>query len=409
MDRKKVLGIVMAGGRGTRLQPLTQSRAKAAVPFAGRYRLIDFVLSNLINSKICAIYILTQSLSQSLLNHINRDWQFGGLLPDQFIIPVPAQMQTGEKWYQGTADAIFQNINLIENFRPDLVVVFGADHVYRMDVQQMIEYHLSRKAKVTVAVNPLPANQASSFGIVEVSNDFRVIDFQEKPDNPKAMPGNPKAALVSMGNYIFDADFLMDELKKDASEQSDHDFGKAILPSLIGREDVYAYNFQDNKVPGENNGKKNYWRDVGTIESYYDANMELKSVFPDFNLYNKQWQIRTVSYGDPPAKFAVDEYGIQGEAVSSVICEGCIVSGGSVKHSIVGPNVFIDSGSTVEDSILLSWVGVGRRVRVRKAIIDKNVMIPAGTQIGFNLAEDRKRFTVTDSGLVVIPKNYVFA
>ena len=409
MKNAKVLGLIIAGGRGIRLYPLTQTRCKAAVPFAGRYRLIDFVLSNFINSHICAVYVLTQFLSQSLLNHINKDWEFGGLLDDHFIVPVPAQMQLGEKWYQGTADAIYQNINLIENFNPDLVAVFGADHVYRMDIQQMIDYHIAKRAKATVAVNPLPLSDASQMGVVEIDNDFRVMNFQEKPSNPKAMPGNPSMSLVSMGNYIFDPSFLVDELKKDAQLETDHDFGKVILPSLIGREDIYAYNFQENKVPGESADRPNYWRDVGTIDSYYEANMDLRSVYPQFNMYNKKWPIRTVSYGDPPAKFSLDEQKNPGIATSSIICYGSIISGGKVTDTILGPNVYVDAKTTVESSIILSWVEIGKRVKIRNAIIDKNVRIPDGTTIGYNLAEDKKRFHVTDSGIVVVPKNYVFS
>lgn len=408
MANKRVLGIILAGGKGARLHPLTQSRTKAAVLFGGKYRLIDFVLSNFINSQIYSIYILTQFLSQSLLNHIKEGWQFGSLLSDHFIIPVPAQMQNGERWYQGTADAIYQNIELIKNCNPDIVAIFGADHVYRMDIRQMVEYHVEREAKVTIAVNPVPAIGASSFGVIEIDRDYRIIDFQEKPEKPKSVPDNPNISLASMGNYLFETSYLLEEVIKDAREESEHDFGKAILPKLVGRDKVYAYNFQDNKVPGEINFESNYWKDVGTIEAYYESNMDLKSVYPKFNLYNNKWPLRTASHSDPPAKFVVDEKGIEGRALRSVISEGCIISGGTVIDSVLGRNVTVDSNALVEDSILLNNVEVGKGVKIKKAIIDKNIIIPENATVGYNLEEDRKKFRVTNSGIVVIPKNYVF-
>ena len=407
MKSKKVLAIIMAGGKGSRLHPLTSHRSKAAVLFGGKYRLIDFVLSNFINSGIYAIYVLTQFKAQSLLNHIKEGWQFGSLLADHFIIPVPAQMQNGDKWYLGTADAIYQNINLIEDFSPDLVAIFGADHVYRMDIQQMINFHLEKNAKVTVAVNPVPCAEANSFGIVEVDRDYRIVHFEEKPTSPRCMLDNPHLALASMGNYIFDAGFLAQELNRDAQRESEHDFGKAVLPSLIGKE-VYAYNYQTNKIPGENNGRPNYWKDVGTIESYYEANMELRSVYPWFNLYNKKWPLKTVSYSDPPAKFVVDHLGTHGEAFNSIISEGCIVSGGKVFNSVLGRNVFVDSQSLIEDSIVSSQVQIGKGAKIKNAIIDKNVRLPEGIQIGYRLEDDRKKFHVSDSGIVVIPKGHKF-
>jgi len=399
----------MAGGRGARLHPLTAGRSKAAVLFGGKYRLIDFALSNFINSNIYAVYVLTQFMSQSLLNHIKMAWQFGSVVSDHFVIPVPAQMQVGEKWYQGTADAIYQNINLIQSFNPDVVAIFGADHVYRMDIQQMVDFHFEKNAKVTVAVNPQPLNQAREMGVVQTNGNSRVVNFTEKPENPTPMESDPTKALVSMGNYLFDPKFLVEVLIKDALKETEHDFGKVILPSVIGKETVYAYNFQDNKVPGENPHAPSYWKDVGTIDSFYEANMDLRSVFPAFNLYNTKWPIRTISYGDPPAKFAVDEFVDEGKALSSIVSEGCIVSGGRVFNSILAPNIYVDSRAHVENSIVLSWSRVGKRAKVRRAIIDKYVNIPDDTMIGYNLEEDKKRFHVTDSGIVVIPKNYSFA
>ncbi len=322
----RTLALVMAGGQGTRLHPLTRDRAKPAVPFGGKYRIIDFVLSNLVNSGIYAIYVLVQWRSQSLIEHLKDGWQFGGMLPDHFVIPVPAQMRMGELWYQGTADAIFQNLNLIDDTKPDLVAVFGADHIYRMDIQQMIEFHMERKAAVTVATLPVSVDEADQFGIVKVDSGLRVSGFVEKPSNPPQMPGAPGRSLASMGNYLFSPEVLREALIEDSiNEKSNRDFGRDLIPALINRVPVYAYNFMTNRIRGDSEVNLSYWRDVGTLDAYYEANMDLRDARPHLNLYNAYWPLRTAYYDQPPAKFVFDENGRRGLALHSVIGEGCIV------------------------------------------------------------------------------------
>lgn len=395
----------MAGGQGTRLHPLTRDRAKPAVPFGGKYRIIDFVLSNFINSGIYAIYVLVQWRSQSLIEHLKDGWQFGGMLPNHFVIPVPAQMRMGETWYQGTADAIFQNLNLIDDTKPDLVAVFGADHIYRMDIQQMIEFHMDRKAAVTVATLPVAVDEANQFGIVQVDSGLRVSGFVEKPDNPPQMPGAPGRSLASMGNYLFNPQVLREALIEDSiKENSNHDFGRDLLPALINRVPVYAYNFMTNRIRGDSELNLSYWRDVGTLDAYFEANMDLRDARPHLNLYNPLWPLRTAYFDQPPAKFVFDENGRRGLALHSVISEGCIVSGGAIRNSVLGRSVFVHSYSLVEDSVIMDYAEIGRHVKIRRAIIDKNVYVPEGEEIGYDLERDRQRFFVTDSGLVVIPK-----
>ena len=396
----------MAGGQGTRLHPLTRDRAKPAVPFGGKYRIIDFVLSNLANSGIYAIYILVQWRSQSLIEHLKDGWQFGGMLPDHFVVPVPAQMRLGESWYQGTGDAIFQNLNLIDDFKPDLVAVFGADHIYRMDIQQMIDFHVERKSAVTIATFPVALEEANQFGVLEVDSDLRVRGFEEKPDRiPDSMPGAPGRCLASMGNYLFHPAILREALIEDSTRNgSKHDFGHDLIPALINRIPVYAYNFMTNHIRGDSELNLSYWRDVGTLDAYYEANMDLRDARPHLNLYNPYWPLRTAYYDQPPAKFVFDENGRRGTALHSVISEGCIVSGGTVRNSVLGRSVFVHSYSHVEDSVVMDYSEIGRHARVRRAIIDKNVYVPEGEEIGYDLERDRQRFFVTDSGLVVIPK-----
>jgi glucose-1-phosphate adenylyltransferase len=396
----------MAGGQGTRLHPLTRDRAKPAVPFGGKYRIIDFVLSSLVNSGIYAIYILVQWRSQSLIEHLKDGWQFGGMLPDHFVIPVPAQMRLGETWYQGTADAIFQNLNLMSDFQPDLVAVFGADHIYRMDIQQMISFHLDRKAAVSVATLPVPVEEAGQFGVLEVDSGLRVVGFQEKPQRaPSPLPGAPGKCLASMGNYLFHPEVLRQALIDDStSGGSRHDFGHDLIPSLIDRVPVYAYNFMTNRIRGDSEVNLSYWRDVGTLDAYFEANMDLRDAQPHLDLYNPHWPLRTAYYNQPPAKFVFDENGRRGQALHSVISEGCIVSGGTVRNSVLGREVFIHSYSHVEDSVVMDYAEIGRHARIRRAIIDKYVNVPDGEEIGYDLERDRQRFFVTDSGLVVIPK-----
>ena len=400
----RVLAFVLAGGKGTRLYPLTKERAKPAVPFGGRYRLIDFVLSNLINSGIYSTYVLIQFKSQSLLQHIRDGWDFGGLLKNQFIIPVPAQMRSaGETWYRGTADAVYQNINLIEQADPHLVCIFGADHIYRMNIREMIEYHEQKRSQITVAAIPVPKAEAREFGVIECSHDGRITGFHEKSDNPPTMPGNPEMCLASMGNYIFSTGMLLKELYDDAAnESSSHDFGRDILPSLVGKVDMFAYDFNTNRIPGDPPSSVAYWRDVGTIDAYYDANMDLRDVAPALNLYNREWRLRTAGFEDPPAKFVFDQEGRRGSAVDSIVSGGSILSGGQVKGSILGRGVRVHTGAEVEDSILFDNVDIGRHAKVRRAILDKNVRIPEGTTIGYDLEVDKKRFYVTDSGIVVV-------
>jgi glucose-1-phosphate adenylyltransferase len=401
----RTLALIMAGGHGTRLHPLTRDRAKPAVPFGGKYRIIDFVLSNFINSGIYAIYVLVQWRSQSLIEHLKDGWQFGGMLPDHFVIPVPAQMRMGETWYQGTADAIFQNLNLIDDTKPDLVAVFGADHIYRMDIQQMIEFHMDRKAAVTVATLPVAVDEANQFGIVQVDSGLRVSSFVEKPDNPPQMPGAPGRSLASMGNYLFNPEVLREALIEDSiKDNSNHDFGRDLIPALINRVPVYAYNFMTNRIRGDRELNLSYWRDVGTLDAYYEANMDLRDARPHLNLYNPLWPLRTAYFDQPPAKFVFDENGRRGLAIHSVISEGCIVSGGAIRNSVLGRSVFVHSYSLVEDSVIMDYVEIGRHAKIRRAIIDKNVYVPEGEEIGYDLARDRERFFVTDSGLVVIPK-----
>ncbi len=394
----------MAGGKGTRLHPLTRDRAKPAVPFGGKYRIIDFVLSNFINSGIYSIYVLTQFLSQSLTEHLQYAWAFTSVLKEHFIIPVPAQMRTGGAWYSGTADAIYQNLNLIRESRPHLVCIFGGDHVYRMDIGQMIAFHEKMEADCTVAGITVEIEKAHQFGVVQIDDDGRILGFQEKPANPTPIPGDPTRALASMGNYIFDCRTLINALELDAANPaSSHDFGKDILPNMIGDKRVYCYDFTTNKVPGEK-GPNTYWRDVGTLESYYDATMDLRDIVPAFNMYNRQWPIRTARFDDPPAKFVHDAENRTGRAINSMVSEGSILSGCTVRNCVVGRNVKIHSFAEITDSIIFDNVEIGRNARVHRAIIDKNVKIPDGARIGLDNAVDKQNFFVSESGIVVIPK-----
>jgi glucose-1-phosphate adenylyltransferase len=402
--RLSVLGIVLAGGKGTRLWPLTKERAKPAVPFGGKYRIIDFVLSNFINSGIYSVYVLTQFRSQSLLQHLSEGWQFGGMLRSQFVIPVPAQMRSAdETWYQGTADAIYQNINLVEQSAPDVVAIFGGDHIYRMNITSMIEYHLQKKAEVTVAAVPAPRETAGEFGVVEASADGRILAFHEKNPNAPPMPGDAERVFASMGNYVFSTATLLQLLRVDAAnEESKHDFGHDILPKLTGQAEIYAYDFQTNRIPGEADDAEPYWRDVGTIDAYYDANMDLRSVSPALNLFNRAWPLRSSSYADPPAKFTFDDEDRRGQAIDSIVSGGCILSGGMVRNSILGRHVRVHTGALVEDSIIMDNCDIGRRAKVRRAILDKNVRVPADAIIGYDLEADRARCFVTESGIVVL-------
>jgi glucose-1-phosphate adenylyltransferase len=400
-----VLAMVMAGGRGERLYPLTRDRTKPAVPFGGKYRLIDFVLSNMINSDIHSIYVLTQFKSQSLTEHILENWRLGTILERHFILPVPAQMRRGETWYRGTADAIYQNAHLIRNHKPEIVAIFGADHIYKMNIRDMMEYHREKEADVTVAAIPYPKSESRSYGVIEVDESWRVKGFQEKPEEPARIPGKPDLILASMGNYFFNSEVLLEVLETDAKSESTHDFGRDILPSTYRDLKIYAYDFRRNKLPGlEAEEANDYWRDVGTIDSYWEANMDLRSVTPKFNLYNKYWPIYAGRIPAPPAKFVHNMEGRRGKALNSIISEGCIISGSIVVDSVLGPFVHVHSYSEVSESILMEDVEVGRGSRIRRAIIDKHVVIPQETRIGFDLEEDRKKYHVSPGGVVAIPK-----
>jgi glucose-1-phosphate adenylyltransferase len=400
----RVLAFVLAGGKGTRLHPLTKERAKPAVPFGGRYRIVDFVLSNLINSGVYSIYVLIQFKSQSLLQHLREGWEVTGLLKNNFIIPVPAQMRSPqEDWYRGTADAIYQNVNLIEQADPHIVAIFGADHIYRMNIRQMIEFHVEKRASATIAAIPVSKEYASEFGVIETNPDGSIVAFHEKRPDAPTMPGDPTQVLASMGNYVFSTELLVRELHADArNPKSSHDFGKDILPNLIGRADMYAYDFQTNRIPGDPIGSPVYWRDVGTLDAYYEASMDLRSVSPELNLYNRQWPLRTAGYSDAPAKFVFDEDGRRGMSIDSIVAGGSIISGGSVKNSVIGRGVKVHTGASVEDSILFDNCDIGRHAKIRRAILDKNVRVPEGVQIGYNPEEDQKRYHVTESGIVVV-------
>jgi len=412
---KKVLGMVLAGGKGTRLEPLTSKRTKPAVPFGSKYRIIDFALNNMINSQIYGMYVLTQFKAQSLTEHIQRNWRFGTFLTDYFITLAPAQMyrydELGEEWYRGTADAIYQNLHLVNNFHADLVAIFSGDHIYKMDIRHMIDQHLETGADVTVAAYPTPVADATRFGVLQVDADFRITEFQEKPANPKPIPGRETHALASMGNYVFSTDVLTEMLTRDAADPtSAHDFGKNVLP--MGLQEGYqimAYDFAQNPIPGQA-GPNIYWRDVGTIDSYWEANMDLVALRPEFDLYNPDWPLRTATEFSPPAKFVHEASDRRGQAFNSLVAGGVIVSGATVRESLLARRVRVNSYSLVERSVVLDNSEVGRSCTVKNTIIDKNVVVPEGTQIGVNLDDDRARgFKVTDNGVVVVPKSYRFS
>jgi glucose-1-phosphate adenylyltransferase len=406
MAHPRILGIVLAGGEGKRLAPLTLDRAKPAVPFAGLYRLIDFALSNLVNANILKIAVLTQYKSHSLDRHITMTWRMSNLLGN-YVTPVPAQQRLGPRWYTGSADAIFQSLNLIYDERPDLVVVFGADHVYRMDPRQMWEQHLDGGAGVTVAGIPVPRAEATAFGVIQTADDGRKIEaFLEKPADPPGLPGRPDETYASMGNYVFSTEALLDTLHTDAAdENSKHDMGGNIVPMLTGQGGAQVYDFQSNEVPGETAGSERYWRDVGTIDSYFEAHMDLCDVVPAFNLYNEHWPILTHIASRPPAKFVHNDGDRVGKAIDSIVSNGVIVSGASVTESVLSPGAHLHSWATVERSVIMDGVDVGRRAVVRNAILDKNVRVGPGVEIGVDKEDDKARgFTVSDEGVTVVGK-----
>jgi glucose-1-phosphate adenylyltransferase len=406
-DPTQVLVMVLAGGEGKRLYPLTLDRAKPAVPFGGRYRIIDIVLSNFVNSGVSRIKVLTQYKSASLEEHIARNWRLAPIL-DQFIEAIPAQQRTGKTWYRGSADAVWQCQHVIKDEVPELICIFGGDHVYKMDVRQMLAFHQDARADATIAAIPVPRAEAHDLGILEVSEGGRIVGFHEKVANPPGMPGDPSMCLASMGNYVFKPDLLMRELEEDDTlEDSRHDFGHDILPRMVQKgARVFAYDFATNAVPGEDTHNRGYWRDVGHVDAYWEAQMDLIEIHPQFNLYNFRWPIRTGATHDPPAKFVFrDEAQARvGIATDSMVSHGCIISGGRIHRSVLGVGCRVNSFSEVEESVLFERVRVGRHAKIRRAIIDKDVEIPAGTVIGFDREADRQRFFVTDNGIVVIPK-----
>ena len=403
-----VFSIVLAGGEGKRLAPLTADRAKPAVPFGGMYRLIDFALSNLVNAGYLRIVVLTQYKSHSLDRHLAQTWSLSGLLGN-YVAPVPAQMRRGPRWFVGSADAIYQNFNLLRDERPEHIIVFGADHIYRMDPRQMVDEHIASGAGVTIAAIRAPIEQADQFGVIETAPDGRTIAaFREKPPDAKPLPDAPDQIYASMGNYVFNAEALIDAVTTDAQDEtSRHDIGGDLISMFVGRGEARVYDFAANEVPGATDRDRGYWRDVGTLDAYYDAHMDLISITPIFNLYNQQWPIHTFPDPLPPAKFVFDQDGRRGHALDSMVCSGVVLSGGVARRSVLSPGVHLHSYAEVEDSILMHNVDVDRNAVVRRAILDKDVRVAAGAQIGVDPDADRERFTVSAGGIVVIPKGEV--
>jgi glucose-1-phosphate adenylyltransferase len=402
---KNTIAMVLAGGKGERLSPLTLRRAKPSVAFGGKYKIIDFVLSNLFNSGIKKVYILTQYRAYSLNKHIRESWGKWTGLGEFYVDISPETSSESEEWFKGTADAILQYLRFVESSDADYVAVFGGDHIYKMDVNQMINFHRMNRADITIAALEVPAEEAHRFGVFSVDEDARITGFAEKPAAPERIPGR-ETCFASMGNYIFPTRKLIEVLQEGKKNHADLDFGKHVIPMMLAKGDrVFAYNFNDNVIPGMKTEERGYWRDVGTLDSYYEANMDLVKVSPQLNLYNYKWPILTNQGNLPPAKTVFDDDDRRGQNIDSYVCGGCITSGSTVRRSILGPMCKINSYSLVEDSILFENVTVGRHTKIRKTIIDKNVVIPDGSVIGYDLEADRRNgYTVTESGIVVVPR-----
>jgi len=397
--RPRLLGIVMAGGKGERLYPLTRERSKPSVPFGARYRIVDFVLSNFTNSGVYSVYVLVQYKAQSLIEHVRSAWRVGGRIRDHFVTVVPPQMRWGESWYQGTADAVYQNLNLIEDFHPDLVAIFGADHIYRMDINQMVAHHLDRRADATVAALPVPIQEAGGFGIIESDQTGRIAGFQEKPAQPTPMPTDPTRAYSSMGNYLFNRELLVDALVEDARQGGEHDFGKTILPELCRSAHVTAYNFLDNRVPGiQPYEEPGYWRDVGNIAAYWRAHMDLLGPAPPLDLRNHQWPILGDTYEGPSARI------IDGTVRDSILGAGTVIHGSRVTRSILGRGVTVHADAEVEESIVMDFTEVGKGCRLRRTIVDRYNTLQPGAEIGFDRRQDAQNYKVDASGIVVVPR-----
>jgi len=395
----RILAIIMAGGKGERLMPLTEQRSKPAVPFGGKYRIVDFVLSNFLNSDIMAMYVLVQYRSQSLIEHLRRAWRIGGRIKQHFITVVPPQMKARGGWYEGTADAVYHNLNIIRDFEPDLVAVFGADHIYRMDINQMIQFHRAKQAAVTVAALPVPLDAAMGFGIIEADCESRVTGFQEKPTHPKHMPQDPEHAYSSMGNYLFDADLLIKVLEEDASQPGSHDFGRDIIPHLIQDHRVMAYNFCDNIVPGTKPyEEQGYWRDVGTLDAYWEAHMDMLGSTPLLDLRNQEWPILTDTFDGPTASFA------RATIEDSLVGQGSLVTDAKIRRSVIGRNVHIEHGVEIDECVILDGTRIGSKARLRRVIVDRYNAIPQSAEIGFVPEVDRKQYQTTQSGLVLLAR-----
>ncbi|MFC6617139.1 glucose-1-phosphate adenylyltransferase [Deinococcus radiophilus] len=412
--KPRVLGIILAGGQGSRLAPLTSLRSKPSVPFGGKYRIIDFAINNLINSGIFSVYVLTQYKAQSLTEHISRGWRFGSFLPDYFVTVVPAQMtlyeELGSAWYRGTADSVYQNLNLVEDFDADYIAILSGDHIYKMNLEHMLEQHIAARADVSIAAFPMSRSEAHRFGVMQVDGENRVTEFLEKPSDPPGTPDDPEVSLTSMGNYIFSRRALMELLDYSINaDDQGFDFGQDVIPYAL-RSDyhVHAYDFHQNTIPGQDL-PNSYWRDVGTIDAYFEANMDLISVNPEYGLYNSKWPLRTTSEFSPPVKFVHESEGRKGQAFNTIMAGGVIVSGGTVRDSVLGRDVRINSYSLVEQCVLFDSVNVGRGCQLRQVIVDKDVEIPPNTKIGYNHEHDRARgLTVSEGGVVVVPKGFIF-